>query len=317
MWKRLVAVVWMAFFAGLTGGCGGGGAEGTQTLTPPAAPSSSSLQPQAPSLEAILAGEHRSAGNKARDTWRHPRETLEFFGLRPEMSVIEIWPGAGWYTEILAPYLRERGRYIAAHWDPEGEPEFLRNSVRTYREKLAARPDLYDRVQIVVLAPPAQTAMVEPESVDMVLTFRNIHNWMANGQAQSVFDAMYRVLKPGGVLGVVEHRARSDQPQDPLARSGYVREDHAIGLASRAGFVLEAQSAVNANAADTRDHPGGVWALPPTLRHGAQDRDRYLGIGESDRFTLRFRKPGSAAGVGEGAVPATDESDAEVATLTL
>lgn len=317
MWKRLVAVVWTVLFAGLAGGCGGDGADGTQALTPPAELQASSLQAQSPSLEAILAGDHRSAGNRARDTWRHPRETLEFFGLRPEMSVIEIWPGAGWYTEILAPYLRGRGRYIAAHWDPEGRPEFLRNTVRAYREKLSARPDLYDRVQMVVLAPPAQTAMVEPESVDMVLTFRNIHNWMANGQAQAVFDAMYRVLKPGGVLGVVEHRARSDEPQDPHARSGYVREDHVIGLAGQAGFVLEARSEVNANPADTRDHPGGVWALPPTLRHGEQDRERYLGIGESDRFTLRFRKPGSAAGVGEGAVPATDEPDAGVATLML
>lgn len=317
MWKRLVASVCPALLVALAGGCGGEGVDDTQALIPSAPLQSSSLPAQSPSLEAILAGDHRSAENRARDIWRHPRETLEFFGLRPEMSVVEIWPGAGWYTEILAPYLRERGRHIAAHWDPEGQPEFLRNSVRAYREKLAARPDLYDRVQVVVLAPPTQMAMVEPESVDMVLTFRNVHNWMASGQAHAVFAAMYRVLKPGGVFGVVEHRARSDQPQDPHARSGYVREDHVIGLAEQAGFVLEARSDVNANPADDRDHPGGVWALPPTLRHGDRDRERYLGIGESDRFTLRFRKPGSAAGVGEGAVPVTDEPDAEAAVLML
>jgi predicted methyltransferase len=259
----------------------------------------------------VIGGEHRSAGNKARDQYRHPRETLEFFGIRPEMSVIEIWPATGWYTEILAPYLHEKGRYIAAHWDPEAKPEFVRNSVRAYKDKLAANPELYDRVEVVVLAPPEKTEMVPPESVDMVLTFRNIHNWMASDQATAMFAAMHRVLKPGGVLGVVEHRAPADKPQDPKAKSGYVREDYAISLAEKAGFALEAASEVNANPKDTKDYEGGVWTLPPTLRQGEKDKDRYLAIGESDRFTLRFRKPGSAAGVGEGATPATDESVAE------
>ncbi len=315
MSRHLIPVVLAALAVTLVGGCGGGDPNASLTAVPPwaAEPEAARASSATPSLAALIAGDHRSAENKARDAWRHPRETLEFFGLQPDMSVIEIWPGGGWYTEILAPYLRERGSSIAAHWNPEGAPEFVHDMVRAYQEKLAARPDLYDRVQVVVLAPPEQTAMVEPESVDMVMTFRNIHNWMASGQAETVFAAMYRALKPGGVLGVVEHRAKNDQPQDPKARSGYVREDYAIGLAEQAGFVLEGRSEINANPADTKDYEGGVWTLPPTLRNGDEDREKYLAIGESDRFTLRFRKPGSVAGVGEGAVPATDEPDSETA----
>ncbi len=308
MARRVVSVVFIGFASALLSACGNSSTPAPEAPPPPAV---APAQPASLSLAAIAAGEHRSAGNKARDAARHPVETLEFFGVRPDMSVIEIWPATGWYTEILAPYLRDRGRYIAAHWDPEARPEFIRNSVRAYKEKLAARPDLYDKVEVVVLAPPEKTEMVAAESVDMVLTFRNIHNWMASDQAPAMFAAMYRVLKPGGTLGVVEHRAPADQPQDPKAKSGYVREDYAVGLAEQAGFVLEAASEVNANPKDTKDHDGGVWALPPTLRHGDKDKDEYLAIGESDRFTLRFRKPGSAAGVGEGAPPATDEAVAE------
>lgn len=308
--KQLASVALLGFVAVVLAACGGGG-QGPA----PAEVNSGTQAPAAAarpvSLDEIINGEHRSAENKARDAWRHPRDTLEFFGLRPEMSVVEIWPGGGWYTEILAPYLRERGRYIAAHWDPEAKQEFIRNAVRAYQDKLAARPDLYDKVEVVVLAPPDNTAMVPAESVDMVLTFRNIHNWMASGQAETMFAAMYRALKPGGVLGVVEHRAPNDQPQDPKARSGYVREDYAIGLAEKAGFVLEAAAEINANPADTKDYEGGVWTLPPTLRQGDKDREKYLAIGESDRFTLRFRKPGSSAGVGEGAAPATEEASGE------
>ncbi len=301
----------VSVLAGLAAACSGGESPTATTPPPaaaPAAPAAASVAPQADTaLQAAIAGDWRSPENRARDTYRHPRETLEFFGIRPDMAVVEIWPGAGWYSEILAPYLRDDGRYIAAHWDPEAKQEFYRKGVQAFRDKLAARADLYGRAEVVVLALPDKTAMVAPESVDMVLTFRNIHNAMMSGQAPAMFAAMYRVLKPGGVLGVVEHRAGTDLPQDPQAKSGYVRQDFAIALAEQAGFVFEAASEVNANARDTRDYPGGVWTLPPTLRDGDKDREKYLAIGESDRFTLRFRKPGSVAGVGEGAAPVSDE----------
>ena len=246
------------------------------------------------SLATVIAGDHRSAENKSRDQYRHPRETLEFFGIRPEMTVIEIWPSTGWYTEILAPYLHDRGHYIAAHWDPESQR--ASKAVQSFKDKLAARPDLY-KADVVVLSPPEKTEMVPAGSVDMVVTFRNIHNWMGGGYADAVFAAMYRVLKPGGVLGVEEHRASADKPQDPAAKSGYVRQDYAIALAEKAGFVFEAASEVNANPKDTKDYPAGVWTLPPTLREGDKDKARYLAIGESDRFTLRFRKPVSTDGI--------------------
>jgi predicted methyltransferase len=295
----------LPFVAGLVaalGACGGNG-QNPGGAEPEAADPASAAPAAETTLAAVIAGDHRSAENRARDRYRHPQETLEFFGIRPDMTVVEIWPANGWYTEILAPYLRDRGRYIAAHWDPEAKQEFIRRGVQGFRAMLAARPDLYDKVEMSVLSPPAKMEIAAPESVDMVVTFRNIHNWMASGQAESIFDAMYRALKPGGVLGVVEHRASVDAPQDPKAKSGYVREDHAIELAEKAGFVMEAASEVNANPSDTKDYAGGVWTLPPTLREGEKDREKYLGIGESDRFTLRFRKPVPAAGMGEGAQP--------------
>lgn len=284
--------------------CGGGGQSVPAAPTTQAEPAPASAPASTPasekSLADVIAGDHRSAENRARDQYRHPQQTLEFFGIRPEMTVVEIWPSTGWYTEILAPYLKDKGRYIAAHWDPEAKESFARNGVKAFQEKLAARPDLYGKAEMAVLQPPEKTDMVPAESVDMVVTFRNIHNWMDGGQAETIFGAMYRVLKPGGVLGVVEHRAANAKPQDPKAKSGYVREDYAIQLAGKAGFVLEAKSEVNANPKDTKDYADGVWTLPPTLQRGDKDKNQYLAIGESDRFTLRFRKPGSAAGVGEG-----------------
>jgi predicted methyltransferase len=260
-------------------------------------------------LAAVIAGEHRAAANRARDQYRHPQETLEFFGVRPDMTVVELWPGQGWYTEILAPYLRDKGRYIGAHWDPASTDDYVQKNLKIWRDLLAAHPDLYDRVEMTVLDPPGQLEFAAPGSVDLVLTFRNLHNWMDSGHAEAVLAAVFRALKPGGVLGMVEHRAAPERPQDPRAGSGYVRQDFAVSLAERAGFVLEASSEVNANPRDTRDHPEGVWTLPPTLALGDKDREKYLAIGESDRFTLRLRKPGGTAGVGEGAPPATDGDD--------
>lgn len=247
-------------------------------------------------IDAALAGDHRSEANRARDTWRHPKETLTFFGLRGDMTVMEIWPGAGgWYTEILAPVLRERGRYLAAQWDPASDSQFVQDALKAFRAKLDARPDLYDKVEVVALQHPGAMAPVPPGTVDMILTFRNIHNWMPRDAAKPMFQAMYAALEPGGILGVVEHRAAADgPPQDPKARSGYVREDYAIELITSVGFELAGSSEVNANPRDTRDYDQGVWTLPPTLRLGDRDREKYLAIGESDRFTLRFRKPPAA-----------------------
>jgi predicted methyltransferase len=242
-------------------------------------------------LKNVAAGKHRSDANKARDPHRHPVETLSFFGIRDDMTVVEIFPSAGWYTEILAPFLKEKGTYYAAGLDPESSSEFARRSARAFRDKLDANPELYGKVKVTVLAPPDKTAIAPPGSADLVLTFRNIHNWMDAGNADQVFAAMYKALKPGGVLGVVEHRGDPKVPQDPKAESGYVNQDYAIKLAEKAGFRLVAASEINANPKDTKDHPRGVWTLPPNLAMKEQDRDKYSAIGESDRFTLKFVKP--------------------------
>ena len=202
------------------------------------------------SLDDILAGDHRSDANRARDQFRHPKETLEFFGLRPDTHVVEIWPAGGWYTEVIAPYVNERGQFSAAHWDPNSDREFVQRAINAYKEKLAAHPDLYGNAKMTVLMPPDHWDLGPPESADMVVTFRNIHNWMPRGTADEMFQAMYDVLKPGGVLGVVEHRGNPDVPQDPKAASGYVNQDYAIQLAEQAGVVLEETSEINANAAD-------------------------------------------------------------------
>jgi predicted methyltransferase len=243
-------------------------------------------------LDRVLVGDHRSEQNRARDVWRHPKETLTFFGFRQDMTVMEIWPGGGgWYTEVLAPALREHGHYIAASWDPKSESKYVQENSKKFAAKLAERPNLYDRAKVVALQVPNELKPVPDGSVDMVLTFRNVHSWMGNDGAEAMFKAMFAALKPGGILGVVEHRARDDKPQDPKAESGYVRTDYTIALAKKAGFELIGQSEINANPKDTTDHPNGVWSLPPSLRGGDTDREKYVAIGESDRFTLRFRKP--------------------------
>ncbi len=243
-------------------------------------------------LDKVLAGDHRSDANRARDKYRHPRETLEFFGFRQDMAVMEVSPGGGgWYTEILAPALRERGSYVAAGWDPNSTSEYAKTNSKKYADKLASRPDLYDRAKVTALQAPNALKPVPDGTMDMVVTFRNIHGWMGDGSADAMFTAMYAALKPGGILGVVEHRAKADKPQDPKAESGYVREDYAIEMIERAGFKLIGKSEVNANPKDTADHPHGVWSLPPTLEGGDADREKFVAIGESDRFTLRFRKP--------------------------
>ena len=237
-------------------------------------------------LDAVLGGSWRSAPNKARDIYRHPKATLQFFGLQPDQTVIEITPGAGWYSEILAPLLRDNGHYIAAVTDNSAE---AKQNVATLRAKFAADPAEYGKATIATFNP--QTPVLGPAaSADMVLTFRNVHNWTMAGSAPAMFKAFFAVLKPGGVLGVVDHRAASGATLDSVKESGYLPTDYVIKLATEAGFKLDEQSEINANPKDTKDYPKGVWTLPPTLTLGDQDRAKYLAIGESDRMTLRFVK---------------------------
>ena len=250
----------------------------------------SSRQTTAAALTGILAADYRSEENRARDRYRHPKETLLFFGIRPEMSVLEVWPEPGWYTEVIAPLVRDKGKYYAAVIAADPESKHISQRLETYAHKLAERPDLYGRVSVVSFPADGSDA-VPPASVDMVVTFRNIHNWMSRGTTAQAFATMYRALRPGGVLGVVEHRGNPAVAQDPKAKSGYVNEDYAIRLIEAQGFRLVAKSQVNANPKDTRDYEQGVWTLPPTYRLGDKDRDKYAAIGESDRFTLRFVKP--------------------------
>src|SRR2546423_13961831 len=250
----------------------------------------SSRQTTAATLTAILAADYRPEESRARDSYRHPKETLLFFGIRPEMSVLEVWPEPGWYTELIAPLVREKGKYYAAVIAADPESKYISQRLQKYRQTLAGRPDLYDRV-VTVPFPADGGDAVPPASVDMVVTFRNIHNWMGRDAAAQAFATMYRALKPGGVLGVVEHRGNPAVAQDPKAKSGYVNEDYAIRLIEAQGFRLVAKSQVNANPKDTKDYEQGVWTLPPTYRLGEKDRDKYAAIGESDRFTLRFVKP--------------------------
>ncbi len=243
-------------------------------------------------LDKILAGPHRSDANRARDAYRHPRATLEFFGVHQEQTVMEIWPGAGgWYTELLAPLLRDKGHYLAAGWDPKSDLKFVQDGNRSFRSKLEANPELYGKVMVTALDYPGAINPAPPDSVDLVLTFRNLHNWLARDSAAAMLKAMYTALKPGGVLGLVDHRADPNAPVDPKAKTGYVNEAYAIALAKGAGFEFVAASEINANPKDTRDYEQGVWTLPPTWRLGDKDRERYAAIGESDRFTLKFRKP--------------------------
>ncbi|MEL6211066.1 MAG: methyltransferase domain-containing protein [Pseudomonadota bacterium] len=238
----------------------------------------------------IADGDHRSERNRSRNTARRPGKTLAFFGIEPGMTVVEIAPGGGWYTEILAPYLKREGTLYAAHYDPEHEREYFRNSVARFKEKLAANPALYGDVKISVFSPPDNMAPAPDGSADLVVTFRNTHGWMRNGNPVDAFKAMHRALKPGGVLGVVQHRGDPDAAQDPKAESGYIREDVVIEMAENAGFELVAKSEINANPKDTRDYADGVWTLPPNFRLGDTDREKYAAIGESDRMTLKFVK---------------------------
>jgi predicted methyltransferase len=248
-------------------------------------------------IAGALAGDWRSAADRARDVWRHPVESLTFWGLAPGMTVVEFWPGAGWYTDILAPYLAEtRGKLYAANLQPTDET--TTRIVEAYKARLAARPKLYGEVEVTAFGPTS--GPVAPDgSADLVLFLRNLHNWMAAGIADKAFKAAFAALKPGGVLGIEEHRATPGKVQDVLAADGYVQTAFALQLAQEAGFKLASQSEINANPKDTKDHPFGVWTLPPTRLSAPRgqppqpgfDHSKYDAIGESDRMTLKLVKP--------------------------
>jgi len=243
------------------------------------------------SLAQLVAGPQRADKNKARDIYRHPYEVITFFGINPESHVVEILPGAsGYWTEILAPYLKDKGLYIAANGEASSTSEETLKDNAGFNAKVAASPAFYGKVQISEFT-AGRHEIALPGSADFVLTFRNIHNWMARCETEGSFKAFYAALKPGGILGVEEHRGKPDEPQDLLAKSGYVRQDIAIQFAEKAGFQLVDSSEVNANPKDTKDYAVGVWALPPVFRLKEQDHDKYAAIGESDRFLLKFMKP--------------------------
>ena len=250
----------------------------------------STREATAQALDNILADPHRSEADRARDRYRHPKDTLLFFGVRPEMTVLEVWPEPGWYTDIIAPLVRDRGKYSAAVMEPDPASQFVTGRLASFRNKLAADPTLYGNATIVTF-PAHGGDVVPPGSIDLVVTFRNIHNWMSEGTASDAFATIFKALKPGGMLGVVDHRGSPGVPQDPKAKSGYVSEEYAIKLIEAQGFRLLGTSEINANPKDTKDYEQGVWTLPPTFRLGDKDRDKYTEIGESDRFTLKFEKP--------------------------
>ncbi len=243
-------------------------------------------------LDAILADPGRPAGHADRDRYRNPAQTLAFFGIRPDMTVIELLPGGGWYTEILAPYLKEEGRLIAAHFNLEREdiPGFYRDLRQGFIERFSDT-DRFGQIEIIAFDPPHVSDLGEPGSADLVLTFRNVHGWKRADTFGQVLDAAHRVLKTGGVLGVVGHRLPEDRLVAADDYTGYVKQSWVVAMAESHGFRLAESSAINANPADTADHPEGVWSLPPSLRNVDEaDRARYERIGESDRFTLKFVK---------------------------
>ncbi|WP_322012187.1 methyltransferase [Paraburkholderia sp. J12] len=246
----------------------------------------------AASLDAAIDGPQRSQPARARDVYRHPEQTLQFFDLAPTQTVLEIAPGGGWYTDILAPWLHDSGHlYEAEYLGPTGAPDAEERATDiAYRHKLAAAPAIYGNVVVGTLQAGTFSGFDADGRFDHVLTFRNIHNWIKDGQLDANLRAFYRALKPGGELGVEEHRASPGTSLQQMIDTGYVTEAFVIEHAQAAGFVLAGRSEINANPRDTKDYPHGVWSLPPTYAGGDADRARYAAIGESDRMTLKFVK---------------------------
>jgi len=239
-----------------------------------------------------LTGDHRLEGNAERNEARHPRETLEFFGLKPGMTVMEVSPGGGWYTEVLAPLMQGQGTLIAAHYSANGG-SYSRRSLGGFLQKMGSQDQIYGEVIVSELQPPNAMMPAQADSVDLALAFRNVHSWMRMNQVELFFSSIYDALKPGGVLGVVQHRGIPGTSVEDMKKSAYVTEQQVIEFAELAGFELDAKSEINANPRDTKDYEGGVWTLPPVLREGEKNREQYITIGESDRMTLRFVKPAS------------------------
>lgn len=244
-------------------------------------------------LELASTGEHRSDKNKARNQYRNPINTLDFFGLEPGMTVLEIAPGGGWYTEIIAPALRDTGVYIAGSYDVEvaDQPKYRYRQHKALLSQIADQAELYGQIKVAMYSPPESRELWSADSVDMVLTFRSSHGWTRKGLVDDVYADFFKVVKPGGTLGVVQHRAPEGGDAIAWAKKGYVAESRIIQAATKAGFVLDEKSEINANPRDLKDHDEGVWRLPPTLSLGDEDREKYMAVGESDRMTLRFKKP--------------------------
>lgn len=288
------------------GACGSGGDTDTNSSTTASTPTESSVAEQVETavpatrlerLQTVVDGDWRPEDQKARDVFRNPAETLDFFEVDPDDTVLEVWPGGGWYTHILAPYLKDSGAYKVAEFDGSLAP-FAQDVLDGFTAQFVDNPDLYGTIERATFSADSGP-LFEADSVDMVLSFRNTHNWMGNGYADKAFADMFAVLKPGGTLGIVQHRLPSAEEQDPTASTGYVSEAYVKALAEQAGFEFVASSEINANPADDTDHPYGVWTLPPNSRtsdfqgNTVPDFDpaEYLPIGESDRMTLKFRKP--------------------------
>ncbi len=244
-------------------------------------------------LDKASTANYRSEQNKSRDIYRNPKETLAFFGLEPTMTVVEIWPGGGWYTELLAPTLKENGAYYAAHFPSDSNVKYYQRSLSNFNAKIA-KNEAFEAVRMSEFYPGTHHQIAPENSADMVLTFRNLHNWYMQQDQQGIenaFKAFYTALKPGGVLGIVDHRLPEERDGAKAKRSGYVKQSWVVELAQNAGFELVATSEINANPLDTADHPKGVWTLPPRLALGDNDMAKYNAIGESDRMTLKFKKP--------------------------
>ncbi len=241
-------------------------------------------------LDKVLKGSQRDAKNVTRDVYRHPKETLIFFDLQTDMKVLEILPGGGWYTEILAPLMKDSGELTVASFGDTHPTKYLRNLHISFMKKMNADADTYGEVEVVVFNNGGYLKDIPDNSMDMVVTFRNTHNWIRYGGIEETYAAFNRVLKPGGILGVVQHRADKGSDYKASAENGYVPESYLINLVEDAGFELVKKSELNANLADSKDYIEGVWSLPPTYRENDVERDRYTAIGESDRMTLKFIK---------------------------
>ena len=236
-------------------------------------------------LKSAINSPDRTSKNVMRDKYRNPYETITFFKIESNMTVVELSPGAGWYTEIFANYLHEPGNLIAAHFDSNSDREYFKRGRANFEKKIKSSK-MYSNVSIVDLS----SNLAPENSVDAVVTFRNLHNWIGP-QMDTIFQNSYKALKPGGLFGVVEHRAKDGTSLDVMKKSGYVTEDYAISIAKKHGFVLVDKSEINANPKDLKNYEGGVWTLPPSLRLKDKDKEKYLEIGESDRMTLLFKKP--------------------------